>query len=143
MGNDEWRVNTRATKSYNDIGYAIQDVIDSHSYRYDLKGDKPDDPGWHECSCGWEGYWAGFNNHVTNCIREVVVKKQRRSTDFIVHYRNLAIELGAKPEDMLNRYDHDLCANWNEEGADVWYNDQPEIWEELLEFEKNHSQKNC
>ena len=35
--------------------------------------------------------------------------KFQRYTDGIVHYRNLAIDCGAKPEQMLNAYDRKLC----------------------------------
>lgn len=54
-----------------DVGYALQDVLNTHRYVYERKGSKPDDPGWHECTCGWEGYWSGFHNHVANHLRFV------------------------------------------------------------------------
>lgn len=34
--------------------------------------------------------------------------------DSICHYRNLAIELGAKPTDMLNKWDRSLVERWPE-----------------------------
>lgn len=40
------------------------------NHRYDIgaKGSKPDDPGWHVCSCGWEGYWCDWQPHVAEQI---------------------------------------------------------------------------
>lgn len=52
--------------------------------------------------------------------------------DAVCHYRNLAISCGAKPDDMLNLYDKELCAvqgwdivcgegeGWVENISDVW-----------------------
>ena len=40
-------------------------------------------------------------------------EKNQRDTDHIVHYRNLSILLGAKPEQMLGDFDRDLCRNWD------------------------------
>lgn len=36
--------------------------------------------------------------------------------DRVVHYRNLAIDLGAKPEQMLDKFDRDLVARWGKNG---------------------------
>lgn len=33
----------------------------------------PGKPGWHHCTCGWEGYWSGFHPHVTDHLRAVVL----------------------------------------------------------------------
>lgn len=69
---EEWREN-REPRWYLDFGYAIQDVIQHHRYAYERKGDKPDDPGWHECSCGeWAGYWSGFEPHVVDHLRALL-----------------------------------------------------------------------
>lgn len=35
--------------------------------------------------------------------------RDQKLLDAVVHYRNLAIALGAKPEWMLDRWDRDLC----------------------------------
>jgi hypothetical protein len=68
----DWR-ESREPGWYKDIGYALQSVLQSHRYTYKRKGSKPDDPGWHECSCGdWEGYWSSFEPHVADRLREVV-----------------------------------------------------------------------
>lgn len=67
-----WREN-REKGWYKDIGYAIQTVIQSHRYDYKAKGEKPDDPGWHECACGqWAGYWSSFEPHVADCVRALI-----------------------------------------------------------------------
>jgi hypothetical protein len=65
---DAWREN-RGPGWYEDIGYQLQDVIRGHRYEYGRKGSKPADPGWHECSCGWEGYWSAFEPHVADHLR--------------------------------------------------------------------------
>lgn len=70
----EWRKN-RAPGWYRDIGYLLQDVVRDHRYDYKRKGIKPDDPGWHACSCKeWEGYWSGFEPHVADHLRRVAVE---------------------------------------------------------------------
>jgi hypothetical protein len=70
---DEWRA-SRRPGWYKDVGYRLQDVLTAHLYDYKRKGAKPDDPGWHECSCGkWEGYWSGFRPHVADHLRASVV----------------------------------------------------------------------
>lgn len=72
-GMDTWRLR-REPKWYEDIGYALEDVLRQHRYDYKQKGVKPDDPGWHVCSCGeWQGYWSGFHPHVADHLRAVVM----------------------------------------------------------------------
>lgn len=49
-------------------GYSLADVIKTiiaeHRYDYRNKGDRPDDPGYHGCTCGeWHGYWSEFDKH--------------------------------------------------------------------------------
>lgn len=69
-----WRWN-RERGWFHDIGYTLQDVLRTHRYDTRTKGSKPDDPGWHECSCGaWEGYWSDFHPHVADHLRAVVVQ---------------------------------------------------------------------
>ena len=68
-----WRDN-REPRWYLDIGYALQDVLERHRYEIHKKGAKPDDPGWHECCCGWEGYWCDFHSHVADHQRAVVAR---------------------------------------------------------------------
>lgn len=29
---------------------------------------RDDDPGWHGCSCGWEGYWIDWQPHVAERV---------------------------------------------------------------------------
>lgn len=62
---------------------------------------------------------------------------QQKYVDGIVHYRNLAISLGARPHDMRNRYDADLCEKWPDQSSDArgegWWNEMPEVWDDLDE----------
>ncbi len=57
----------------------------------------------------------------------------QRWVDETCHYRNLAIALGAKPEDMWGKYDRDLC----ERGVEGWEqdytteNEARECWQDL------------
>ena len=44
--------------------WALRDALGAHRYDYRTKGAKPDDPGWHACTCGWEGYWCEFEPHL-------------------------------------------------------------------------------
>lgn len=68
-----WRKD-RAKHWYRDIGYTFQEIIQSHRYDYLDKGSKPQDPGWHMCSCRtWEGYWSGYEPHVANHLRNAVI----------------------------------------------------------------------
>ncbi len=69
---DHWRSN-RAPGWTHDIGYALQDVMRAHRYELQEKGSKPDDPGWHPCTCGWEGYWSSFEPHVADELRFTLV----------------------------------------------------------------------
>ena len=65
-----WRME-RGEKWYKELGWAFLSVVQSHRYDYADKGDKPDDPGWHVCTCRtWQGYWTGFDTHVTNHLRK-------------------------------------------------------------------------
>ncbi len=61
-------------------------------------------------------------------------KKYREGTqrfvDHVCHYRNLAIKLGAKPENMLGKYDRDLAAQGVSDDMDG-VEDTPELWDEL------------
>lgn len=76
-GISAWR-NQREPGWFRDVGYALQDVLRVHQYDYKRKGDKPDDPGWHECTCGWGGYWCDFEPHVTDHLRLVVERYRDR-----------------------------------------------------------------
>jgi len=41
--------------------YATVQALRTHTYGYEKKGSKTDDPGWHMCRCEeWEGYWCDF-----------------------------------------------------------------------------------
>lgn len=45
------------------VKWAVIDALQGHRYDYNNKGSKPNDPGWHTCSCGeWEGYWCAFES---------------------------------------------------------------------------------
>jgi hypothetical protein len=73
---DGWR-DTREFGWYNDVGYQFQDVLNRHIYESWKPGvkTKQDDPGWHPCRCGWEGYWAMYHNHVANHLRKALTDK--------------------------------------------------------------------
>ena len=47
-----------------------------------------------------------------DAARERIAELEARYTDSVVHYRNLALELGAKPKHMLNKFDKDLAEKW-------------------------------
>ena len=41
--------------------YAVAQTLRTHTYGYEKKGSRTDDPGWHTCRCeAWEGYWCDF-----------------------------------------------------------------------------------
>lgn len=44
------------------------DEVRQHYYDVFAKGTKPDDPGWHSCRCGWQGYWCDYEPHVAERI---------------------------------------------------------------------------
>lgn len=68
--------------------------------------------------------------------REIAARPSQSYIDAIGHYRNLAISLGAKPEQMLNTFDRDLCRNGLdfERGnytVDDSCGDLAEVWDEV------------
>lgn len=67
-----WRANRERGWS-RDIGYSLQDVLGAHHYDLFNKGSRPEDPGWHTCRCGWEGYWVDFHPHVADHLRNIVI----------------------------------------------------------------------
>jgi hypothetical protein len=70
-GRSGWR-ESREKYWYHDVGYRLEVALRSHRYEVGAKGDKPDDPGWNECSCRtWEGYWSGWHSHVADHLRSV------------------------------------------------------------------------
>lgn len=62
--------------------------------------------------------------------------------DRVVHYRNLALELGAKPNQMLNKYDKDLAEKWGTNGYDASEQivDSAQMWEENERLERELKQ---
>jgi hypothetical protein len=75
----DWR-KSREPRWYRDIGYALQDVLGDHRFDLKNKGAKPDDPGWHACTCGeWEGYWSSFHPHVADHLRVVALRDRGTS----------------------------------------------------------------
>lgn len=66
-----WR-ESRDPRWTQDIGYQLQDALARHQYEYPSRGSKPGDPGWHACSCGWEGYWSDFHPHLADELRVLV-----------------------------------------------------------------------
>lgn len=68
---------------------------------------------------------------------EAAWARAQRGTDHVVHYRNLAIKLGAKPDDMLDAWDRKLC----EEGIDTdLIDDNGELWRDLEKAEKERDE---
>jgi hypothetical protein len=49
-------------------------LVELRGHRYDTsdRASKPHDPGWHACSCGWEGYWCDWQPHVAEQIAAVL-----------------------------------------------------------------------
>ena len=71
-----WR-QSREARWYEDVGYALETEVRAHNYQSWVRpATKPDDPGWHACTCGWEGYWSGFHQHVANQLRTIVVERK-------------------------------------------------------------------
>lgn len=71
-----WRED-RGQGWYKDFGYALQRVLNQHIYNSHLIGaERPDDPGWHPCRCGWEGYYSDFHPHVADYLRATVLAVQ-------------------------------------------------------------------
>lgn len=66
--------------------------------------------------------------------RDVLKEETDRDLDRVVHYRNLALELGAKPEHMLNKFDRDLAKKW---GGGQGYDAAEEIKYTCLLWEEN------
>ena len=59
--------------------------------------------------------------------------------DRVCHYRNLAIELGAVPDDMTSDWDRSLCEKW------PTYKDDPEGWHRDNQQDENREfwMENC
>lgn len=51
------------------VHWAILSTLRQHRYDIHDRASKPTDPGWHACSCGWEGYWSDWHPHVADRIR--------------------------------------------------------------------------
>lgn len=49
-----------------DLEHALGQVMLEHRYDYQNRGSKPEDPGWHKCTCPWEGYWFDHTPHVAH-----------------------------------------------------------------------------
>lgn len=58
----------RATAKQRRDERAILEALYAHQYDTAKKGSKPDDPGWHACSCGWEGYWCNWQPHLADVL---------------------------------------------------------------------------
>lgn len=76
----EWRKN-REPGWYKDIGYVLQDILRDHRYQDHIPSTKAGDPGWHSCTCGWEGYWSEFDGHVANYLRAAVADRMEDVLD--------------------------------------------------------------
>lgn len=91
----EWRED-RSKYYFQDIGYLLQHVVRSHRYESRNRGtQRLNDPGWHPCSCGWEGYWHGFEPHVADELRALVT-----SEDPVAYWKAIQdARLAAIPDD--------------------------------------------
>jgi len=90
-----WRED-RSKYYFRDIGYLLQHVVCSHRYETRNRGSqRPSDPGWHCCSCGWEGYWSAFEPHVADELRALVT-----SDDPVAYWKAIQnARLAAIPDD--------------------------------------------
>lgn len=80
---DTWREN-REPGWTEDIGYVLQNILQSHHYLTGVPGLKrPNDPGWNPCTCGWEGYWSDYEPHVADLLRAAVQDRLRLIRDEI------------------------------------------------------------
>lgn len=77
-----WREN-RGPLWYTDIGYVLQDILRDHRYQAHIPSMKHGDPGWHACTCGWEGYWSEFDGHVANYLRAAVASRMENVLDWM------------------------------------------------------------
>jgi hypothetical protein len=67
---------------------------------------------------------------------EIQARPSQSYVDAVGHYRNLAISLGATPEQMLNTFDRDLCHNGldferGDYTVDDACGDLAEVWDEV------------
>lgn len=65
------------------------------------------------------------------------MRRSQKWVDTVCHYRNLAIQLGANPTDMLSKYDRDLAEKHVPNDPDGWEHDTPELWQELEAVEES------
>lgn len=63
-------------------------------------------------------------------------ERTQKWVDNVCHYRNLAIQLGAKPEQMLSEYDRNLVLNRTDDDPAGWEEDTPELWDDLERYEE-------
>lgn len=66
------------------------------------------------------------------------IDKTQKLVDDCVHYRNLAILLGAKPDQMVDSYDRELCRKGLDEGPDKHHFTMAEVLEgKLAEWDEH------
>lgn len=52
-----------------DEEWPILQELRLHYYDHREKGsERPSDPGWHVCRCGWQGYWSDYDPHVAQRV---------------------------------------------------------------------------
>jgi len=83
----------------------------------------------------------------TTDSRENAARPSQSYIDTIGHYRNLAISLGAKPEQMLNTFDRDLCRRGldfecGDYTVDDSCGDLAEVWDEVDQFQTQLADRN-
>lgn len=60
-----------AARERRDDGWLRAEALRAHYYDIRDRGSKPEDPGWHVCTCGWEGYWIDWHTHVADILEPV------------------------------------------------------------------------
>jgi len=56
-----------------ELEWLLLDELRQHIYRTDRPGvGRAGDPGWHPCTCGWEGYWVDWHPHVATLLAAVI-----------------------------------------------------------------------
>jgi hypothetical protein len=60
---------------------AVLDELRRHHYDTRDEGANPSDPGWHACTCAWEGYWCDYHPHVAEQIAAALDAPARDRSD--------------------------------------------------------------
>lgn len=74
-----------------DVRWALLTEVRRHDYDTRDRRSRPDDPGWHGCSCGWEGYWCDWQPHVADHLTRMVAERVRAARDEALREAEAAI----------------------------------------------------